>query len=160
MEVEIHLEVRVKELAAKKKKLVTAMKRAKRTFVKSRVEKAKVDAELKKLKAKASAISKMTTEEARAHILSEMDSVTPENIYPRDLEREFERIDKPRGKRPVNEREVMDLAPDSDDDDGGYTPSARHMSDDAEGKVMAAAAIVGDDEEENEEDEVIDLSNE
>ncbi len=162
MEIEIQLKERVHELTAKKKKLTTSMKRAKRTFIKAKTERVKVDGDLKKLKAHQAALAKMTPEEKRKAVLEEMADVTPEDIYPKDLERDFERIDK-KGKRvkPAAEKDVLDLAIEDDDEDGdiaGTGGGPMHVGDD-EGRTMAAAAVRGGDVEE-EEDEVIDLSNE
>lgn len=155
METEIQFKERVRELTAKRKKLITSTKRAKRTIIKNKVEKDKVDTELKKL----GVLAKMPAEEARKAVLAEMDDVQPGDIYPKDLERDFERIDK-KGKRvkPAAEKDVLDLAVEEDDDgDIAGTSGPMHVGDD-EGRTMATAAVRGGEEEE--EDEVIDLSNE
>lgn len=166
MEVELQLNERIKELASKKKKLITSMKRATRTLAKSRVEKKKTDAELKKLKARKSSLANMSPEQARACVLSEMESVTPGSIYPRDLEREFERIDNPRGHK-INEREVLDLASDDEEDYGNPVHHSGIIGDDGgEGSTVPVERVgrkadeeseyVG--EEDREGEEVLDLS--
>lgn len=97
-------DIEYRELMAKKRKLIASMKRAKRKVIKLRVIKNKVNEELKKIKAR---FALMTFEEARASVASELDAISTQNIFPKKMERDFDRMDN--NRTGSTERKIIDL---------------------------------------------------
>ena len=129
MEVEMPVADRIKELANKKRKVQTKIKRAKRALVKARVEKKKIDSDIVRLKSLTNAFDGLSPEAARDRLEKELDQVKPEDIYPEKLEKSFDRMERP--KKGVNEREVIDLGGDDmgEDADGGDDLGVVDLSD-------------------------------
>lgn len=124
---------------AKKRKLIASTKRAKRKVVKLRVEKNKVNEELKKIKAR---FASMTSEEARASVAAELDAISTDDIFPKKMERDFDRLD--RQKSGTDERQVVDLTgQDTGTDVGG---NAR-MHQESDGDVVVVATGQAEEEE-------------
>lgn len=121
---------RLKELMKRKKKLLVTIRKNKKTQVKARIEKRKINEEIRTLKGKANQFRNMTPEEAQAEVRRRIDDVDPSEVYPKDLERQFDRLDKPTKKN----YKVIDLGrlpekplnsgADSDDDQDSHVGSA------------------------------------
>lgn len=156
---------RVKELMAKKRKLLTKIKRNKRSLIKSRIEKNKINEELLAIKAR---FAGMTSDEARAAVAVELDAISTDDIFPKKLERKFDRLDK-RGPK-HDERQVVDLTgTDSAADNSSYKISG---TGDSDGDVVVVASTEAEEEasdipdvdigeeEAQDDEEVLDFSNE
>lgn len=140
---------RIRELMKKKRKLIATMKRGKKIQIKARIEKKKVNDELRSLKGKTNLFKHMTPEEAREEVRRRIEDVKPEHVYPKDLERQFDRLESPSSV----EHKVIDLGKVPE------RPMAKATrSEDTEPEVVAeeAFASVGDDQ--TEDDGVLDLS--
>jgi len=94
MEPVTDLTERFKELAKRKRKLLITMKRARRTLARARVEKKKVNAELGRVRKAVNIFGGLSPEEAARRVSVEIKSTGPEHIYPNDLEKEFDRLDR------------------------------------------------------------------
>jgi hypothetical protein len=138
---------RFKDLMKRKKKLLAKIRRNKKEAVKARIEKAKINEELRQIKGKHNLFADMDPEKARETVKSRIEAVNPSEIYPRDLERHFDSIDKPKAKS--EQHKTLDLGKVSE------TPIITKPRDEDD-------HIVGDDNEEYDrtyiEDEVMDLS--
>lgn len=139
---------RFKELMKRKKKLLAKIRRNKKEAVKARIEKAKINEELRLLKGKKNLFVGMSTEEAREKVRMNIEAVSPEQIYPKDLERQFDTLDKPKAEQ----HKTLDLGKVAE------SPLAARPRDDDD-------SIVGEDHDEQpegyeDEEAVIDLSNE
>jgi hypothetical protein len=154
----------VKELMAKKRRLLTKIKRAKRSLVKSRIEKNKINEELKRIKAR---FATMTTDEARAAVATELDAISTDDIFPKRMERDFDRLDRQGPKQ--DERQIVDLTGADATDDGSSTRI--HNEGDGDVVVVATAPATDEDsdtlpdldiseEESQDDEEVIDFSDE
>lgn len=106
-EVEISEYERVKELIKKKKKLMARIKQSRKAQIKARLEKKKVNEELRRLRGKKNLFADMAPARAQESVKKEIEAVKPAQVYPRDLEKRFDKIDKP--KQPTDTDKVIDL---------------------------------------------------
>lgn len=156
-----------KELMAKKRKLLTKIKRTKKALVKARIEKRKINEELKKL----GPLAGLSVDDAKSKVAAEIEAVQPGQIYPQDLERQFDRIDRPKNR--TNDRDVLDLEPEElESISAGSSFDVEDVDDEIAGKRTVNSRNqpvldqdVEDDDndgildaEDDEEEEVIDLS--
>ena len=117
------LEERTKEMAKKKKKNLEKMKRLKRSYVKAKLEKRKINAEIKLLQAEWQERIKNRPEEAKTAFAQELKNVTAEDMFPKDLEDEFDKIEL----RNIKQGRVLqteDLSNDADLKQKGVTDVA------------------------------------
>jgi hypothetical protein len=125
-EEEWQIRSKVAELKKKKKKLMAAVRRKRKSLAKTQLEKKKVAAEEDMLRERLgpkrgmppksqSRRSRPKTQDkfagvdpvvAQARVTKEIEAVEPEDIYPKDLEREFDKIDTP-GEQA--DTEIVDL---------------------------------------------------
>jgi hypothetical protein len=96
------------ELMKKKRKLVTTMKKSRKVLAKARAEKKRVNEEIMKLRKTADRISALPADQAQIEVAREIGRTTPCDIYPDDLEREFDKIERIHDKSDVDESQVMD----------------------------------------------------
>ena len=95
----MELNHRMEELMAKKKKSIKKTARAKKTYVKVLSERKMLNQEVKKV---GEAIRKMLAEnpiEARKHVMNQIESIETTAMFPKDLEKEFNELDKKSFKR-------------------------------------------------------------
>ena len=107
------LEDRCREMAKKKKKNLEKMKRLKRSYVKAKLEKRRINAEIKVLQAEWQARIKNNPEEAKSAFLQELKNVTVEDMFPKDLEDEFDKIEL-RNIKLGRTMQIEDLSNDAD----------------------------------------------
>jgi hypothetical protein len=98
----------VEDLMKKKRKLVVVMKKSRKVLAKARAEKKRVNEEIKKLRKTVERINTMTPEMAQAEVAREIGKTRPSDIYPDDLEKEFDKIDRIHDKSATDENQVMD----------------------------------------------------
>lgn len=128
---------RVNELTKRKKKLIAKIRRASKTQAKARVEKRKINDAIKALRGKRSPISGMTPEQAAVAVKSSIESVVPSDMFPEDLEREFDKVDRKSKSVPqkvlnlgrIPEQPISVGSP-SEDDDGFVHVEAQPHGDD------------------------------
>lgn len=123
---------RLKELLKRKRKLLVVIRKNKKSQVKARIEKRQINEEIRNIKGKANQFRNMTEEEARAEVTRRIDGVLPSEVYPRDLERQFDRLDKPTKKNykvvdlgKIPER-PMNSSADFDDEDSHVGSEETH----------------------------------
>jgi hypothetical protein len=85
--------LRVKELIKKKKEFNKKLRRMKKTQIKTRIAKRKVNEEIRGLRAKKNLFVGMSAEDAMKLMKVKMDGVSPSDMFPVDLEREFDKLD-------------------------------------------------------------------
>lgn len=89
-----------KELIMKKKKIVKKMEATKKKYLGHKMEKRRVNKELKELFEYMKTIAESGDENAKKMAFKDIENVTTEDIAPKDLEKEFEKIDRSHdGKR-------------------------------------------------------------
>lgn len=137
---------RIKELMRKKKKLNATIKRGRKIQVKARIEKKKVVTELTKLKKDGSLFRGMTVDEARKAVKDAIEATDPKDVYPADLERTFDRLEKPS----VGEHKVVDLGKIPE------RPISKNGDDDDDAEVVGVADVATEDDDVD--DGVVDLS--
>ena len=86
-------EEKYKRLKMQKKKNLTKMKRAKRAYIKSKIEKKRINKEVKILQKEWAAQVAADPSKATAKFEEIVKAVTNEDIFPRDLEDEFNKIE-------------------------------------------------------------------
>ena len=96
------------DLMKKKKKLMGVMKKSRKVLAKARAEKKRVTEEISKLRKTADRINAMTPEDAQVEVAKEIGRTRPSDIYPDDLEKEFDKIDRIHDKADTDENQVMD----------------------------------------------------
>lgn len=148
---EVEVDGRVKELIKKKKKLMREIQSAKKKQIKARIEKRKVNEELRAIRGKKNIFEGVAPEAALRKVRATIEAVTPEEVFPRELERRFDKIDHPKADDEV--RKTIDLGRIPEQPIAG----GRRGGDDDD------TVGGGDDIEEavySEEDGVVDLSDE
>lgn len=99
---------RIRALESKKRRLMGSIVRNKKNAAKARVTKRKINEELRILKGKQNKFMNMTPEDAQTAVAKELADVAPGEIYVKDLEREFDKVDRKAAEgRP--ERDIVDL---------------------------------------------------
>ena len=124
MEQATNLIERLKELAKKKRKLLITMKRARRTLSRAKVEKKQVNEELNRVRRAVNVFEGMSPEAAALKVAFEIKATGPEHIYPNDLEKEFDKLDR---KSERNESSSVVDAPASALEDDSETESGGGM---------------------------------
>jgi hypothetical protein len=143
---------RIKELMKRKKVLLTRIRKSRKLQIRARMEKRKINEELRRLKGKKNLFNGMTKEQAMDKVRRDIDGVRPEHIYMKPLERAFDKIERPGntsknysvidlGKLSENPRSLPKVKPDSGDDD-----------------VIVEQVLPDDPQEDVEQEEVIDMS--
>lgn len=87
------LQERAVELKKKKRANLDKMKRVKRMYVKAKLEKKRINREIKKLQAEWQERIKKNPAEAKSAFAKELKSVTADDMFPKDLETEFDKLD-------------------------------------------------------------------
>jgi hypothetical protein len=90
----LEMRERYKDLMAKQKRLTKNMDKHKRLYIKSRTEKKRINQELKQLAEEFRRIAAESQAAAEQKILKEMSSVGAGDMFPQDLEREFDALGK------------------------------------------------------------------
>lgn len=98
---------RLKELEKKKKRLIRTIARNKKSAAKARAAKKRVLSEIRSINGKYSAFNGMTDKQAEKVVKKDLDNVKPVDVYPTDLEREFDKLERKQGHRP--DRDVVQL---------------------------------------------------
>lgn len=98
------------DLMKKKRKLVTTMKKSRKVLARARAEKKRVSEEIKKLRKTVERINTMTPELAQAEVAKEIGKTRPSDIYPDDLEKEFDKIDRIHDKAATDDNQIMDAS--------------------------------------------------
>ena len=150
MEPVTDLIARIKELAKRKRKLLITMKRARRTLSRARVEKKKVNVELVRVRRAVNIFAGLSPEEAAEKVSKEVRATGPEHIYPADLEKEFDKLDR---KSERNESSTVVDAPADvleDDPDGGKDSGMYGVIIKDDGDVVE----MKEEEEDDDEDDV------
>lgn len=85
---------RFRELLKTKRRLLTRMRKHRKALAKDRVEKKRVNEEITRLRKSGFAFAGMTPSQAATRVSNEIQAVTPEDIYPKDLERKFDKLER------------------------------------------------------------------
>lgn len=128
---------RYKELTKLKRRLLEGMKKHRRYLAKAKATKKSVNDEMAQLRRSGNVFGTMTMSEVKEHVQNEIKAVKPEDIYPKDLEREFDRLER---NSIVNMRkDPIDI---DDNDDVQVKPSHAKFDDD-EGAVVSVDEDAG-----------------
>jgi hypothetical protein len=146
---------RFRELLRLKRKLAATIRRSKKVQIRARMEKRKINEELKKIKGRSSVFADMPQKKAEKIVKKQIEAVHPDDLYPKDLEKHFDKFDA----RDSSENKIVDIGKISDKP---LSHSRRRHADSEE----ESSEIVGSADPDNafvvasvEEDEVvIDLS--
>jgi hypothetical protein len=106
-------EARLKILKDKKRKNLDKMKRIKRSYVKAKLEKKRINREVKQLQKEWQDKIKNNPTAAKSAFAAELKAVSVEDVFPKDLEQEFDKIELKNIKRGRTMR-TEDLSDDSD----------------------------------------------
>lgn len=106
-------EERWKTLKKKKRQNLDKMKKIKRSYVKAKLEKKRINREIKQLQKEWQERIKKNPEDAKLAFANELKSVTTEDMFPQDLEKEFDKIELRNIKRGRFMR-TEDLSDDKD----------------------------------------------
>lgn len=87
------LEERWKQMKKKKRQNLDKMKRVKRMYVKAKLEKKRINQEVKLLQAEWQERIKNNPTEAKSAFANELKNVSTEDMFPKDLEKEFDTIE-------------------------------------------------------------------
>ena len=98
-------DARIEELKKAKKKLNESMRRHRKMLAKNRLAKRRLDEELKNLKGDKNIFLGKDKKTVGKLILKKLNSVKVDEVYPPQLEREFEKIEK----RPNIDEKVADI---------------------------------------------------
>lgn len=108
---------RLRELLKQKRRILDTMRKHRKSLAKARVEKKRVNEEISKLRKSGYAFSGMSTGAAQARVADEIKAVTPADIYPKDLERRFDKLERTtkvtykKGKVDVSDIEEASVVP-------------------------------------------------
>ena len=83
-----------RELSKQKRRILDKMKKYRKSLAKARVEKKNVNEEITRLRKSGFAFAGMTAVEAQAKVSGEIQAVEPGDIYPVDLERKFDKLER------------------------------------------------------------------
>ena len=135
---------RYKELLKIKRRLLDKMRKHRKTIARDRIEKKRVNEEITKLRKSGYAFAGMTVSAAQARVSDEIQATKPEDIYPKDLEKQFDKLERTTEvkykKGLVNLDDIDDDVPtrsSPSDDDGGtvYLGKTAGVIDLGEGEV-------------------------
>lgn len=129
---------RYRELLKLKRRLLDQMRKHRKSLAKSRAEKKRINEEITKLRKSGFAFAGMTTTAAQARVDEEIRSVRPEDIYPKDLERQFDKLERTTN---VNYRKGM---VDLDDAEDGSDVGKRSSDDDSPAIFLGKDSVVID----------------
>jgi len=104
---------RLKELEKMKRVLLTRMSRHRKELAKCKVRKRAINEEIFRIKSNPGVFDGMTSQQAFSAVATAIRDTKPEDMYPKDLEKEFDKIEK--SLRGPNDR-VTEI--DDTDDDG------------------------------------------
>lgn len=116
---------RYKELLKLKRRLLDQMKKHRKALAKNRAEKKRINEEITRLRKSGYAFAGMSSDAARARVGDEIRSVKPEDIYPRDLEKQFDKLERTtvvkyrKGSVDLDDIEDDGVGVRSKNDDGG-----------------------------------------
>ena len=109
----VDFEGRWKILKSKKRQNLDKMKRIKRSYVKAKLEKKRINREVKQLQKEWKERIAANPAEAKSVFNQELQNVTMDDMFPKDLEREFDKIEL-RNIKKGRTMKVEDLSEDAD----------------------------------------------
>jgi chromosome segregation ATPase len=108
-------------LRKSKRKNLDKLKRTKRVFVKAKLEKKRINRDIKKLQAEWQELIRKDPAKAKSAFANELENVSTEDMFPKDLEKEFDKLEL----RNIKQGRTMKTEDLSDDKDLKHvTPSA------------------------------------
>ncbi len=113
------LEERWKMLKKKKRQNLDKMKRLNRSYIKAKLEKKRINQEVKQLQKEWQELLKKDPASAKEAFAQEMRNVTADDIFPKDLEAEFDKIEL----RSIKKGRTMKTEDLSEDHDLGHHPA-------------------------------------
>ena len=115
------LEERWTILKKNKRKNLDKLKKTKRSFVKAKLEKKRINRDIKKLQAEWQELIKTDPARAKSAFAEELKNVSTEDMFPKDLEKEFDKLEL----QNIKKGRTMKTEDLSDDKDLKHvTPSA------------------------------------
>lgn len=120
--------LRYRELLKLKRKVLNDMRKHRKALAKKRIDKKKINEEITRLRKSGFAFHGLTPAAAQRRVSDEIRGVTPEDIYPKDLERKFDKLERTtevkyrKGTVDVSDVDDSPTAPrgGKDDDEGVY----------------------------------------
>lgn len=149
---------RIRELTKRKKILLGRIRKSRKLQIRARLEKRKINEELRRIKGKKNVFLGMTKEQSMDKVRADIEGVDPKELYPRGLERAFDKIERPSdksknykiidlGRIPENPRSLPKIKEGSMDDE--------HSTD-----VSVEDIVDAGDTGEQQEDGILDMSDE
>lgn len=101
----INKEERLQELAKQKRKILNRMKKSRDLLAQDRIEKKKINEAIKSARGK-NVFADLSEEEARTKMRDDIKATNIADIYPSDLEAEFDELEQ--GEKEVDEKQVIE----------------------------------------------------
>lgn len=114
-----------KELTRLKRRILDQMRRHRKSLAKARVDKKRVNEEISKLRKSGFAFAGLSPAQAQSRVADEIKAVTPSDIYPKDLERRFDKLE--RTTAVTYKKDKVDV---SDIEEASTAPARRNDDDD------------------------------
>ena len=155
----LSMEERFKKLKTMKRKNLDKLKRIKRSYVKAKMEKKRINKEVKELQREWAEKVKANPEMAKERFSEMVKSVTNDDIFPRDLEEEFNKIEHEHmmGKKrnmkvedmcedgslnvPINVAEVFQRELDADLDDEPKAVDSEEVDEETKEQLVDAEDV-------------------
>lgn len=143
---------RCMELAKQKRRLLDTMKKHRKALAKARAEKKKINEEITKLRKSGYAFHGMTATEAMERVKNEIKSVKPLDIYPKDLEKKFDKLE--RDSEVKYKKGSVDIA----DIDGDASEATGHDYDDSPNVIDSGLGVIDLSDSSDEDDSLGEMS--
>jgi chromosome segregation ATPase len=105
---------RYKELMSKKKKVAKKMEGLKKKYVTAKIEKKRISQEIAHIARELKHLHATNPQAAKDKMLKELTTFSPEDLFPPDLEKEFDELELTRNKRDEKMVELHDYIVDGD----------------------------------------------
>ena len=105
---------RYKELMGKKKKVTKKMDGLKRKYVSAKIEKKRINQEITRIALELKNLHSKSPQAAKDHMLKELTTFDPQDLFPKDLEKEFNELELTRNKSNEKMVELHDYIVDGD----------------------------------------------
>lgn len=109
-----NLHIRYKELMSKKKKVTKKMEGLKKKYITAKIEKKRISQEITRIAEELKRLHAIDPQAAKDKMLKELTTFNPEDLFPPDLEKEFNNLELTRNKRKETMVELHDYIVDGD----------------------------------------------
>ena len=110
----VNLYDKYKELMGKKKKVAKKMEGLQKKYVVAKIEKKRINQEITRIALELKRMNAENPQAAKEKMLKELTTFNPEDLFPPDLEKEFNNLDLTRDKKDERMVELNDYITDGD----------------------------------------------